>query len=288
MDTIRMTATAKINLALDVLKRRADGYHEVRMIMQMIQLHDHIDLERIPEPGVQLSCSVPALPTGEENIAYRAARRMLETYCPEGGVRIHIDKRIPIAAGMAGGSTDCAAVLEGINILFSLGLSRKQLMQEGLQLGADVPFCLMKQTALAEGIGEVLTPVPPLPDCPIVIARPPLDISTGHVYQSLHLDDQLRHPDVDGMIRALERGSLDEIARHLGNVLESVTLTEHPVIALIKQHILEAGALGTLMSGSGPTVFGLFDDIERARHACKAIEQEGLASHIFLTGPARF
>ena len=288
MDTIRMKAMAKINLALDVLKRRADGYHEVRMIMQMIQLHDRIDIERIPEPGVQLTCSVRDLSAGEDNIAYRAARQLLTNYCPGGGVRIHIDKRIPIAAGMAGGSTDCAAVLEGVNQLFSLGLSQRQLMQEGLKLGADVPFCLMKHTALAEGIGEILSPLPSLPDCHILIARPPLDISTGHVYQSLQLDKLQAHPDIDGMLQALREQSLSGITARLGNVLETVTIAEHPVIRTIRDMMCADGAMGALMSGSGPTVFGIFHDRNLAERACSNIEKEGLASHLYLTGPAIF
>lgn len=288
IETIRLHAMAKINLGLDVIGKRPDGYHDLRMIMQMINLHDRIDIERIEEPVIKLSTNLPFLPCDDRNIAYRAARKLLDEYAPEGGVDIRIEKHIPVAAGMAGGSTNCAAVLYGINKLFSLGLGMEELMDIGLSLGADVPFCLMKRTALAEGIGEKLTEISPLPDCFIVVAKPPVSISTKHVYSSLKLDETILHPDIDGICEALSRSDLHAVAEKLGNVLESVSIREHPVIREIKELIKGCGSLGTLMSGSGPSVFGLFDDKDKARAAYDSLTESELAQQVFLTRPATF
>ena len=288
LDTIRLNAMAKINLGLDVIGKRPDGYHDVRMIMQSIRLYDRIDIESTPQPGISLRTNLPFLPTDERNIAYKAARRMLEDFHIDGGVKISIEKHIPVAAGMAGGSTDCAAVLYGMDHLFSLGLGQEKLMKIGLSLGADVPYCLLRQAALAEGIGEVLTPLPPIAPCHILIAKPPVSVSTGQVYQSLILDRDTPHPDIDGMARAMKTGSLPGVVSRLGNVLESVTISMHPVIADIKKNIMSAGALGALMSGSGPTVFGIFDDEGKARAAYDIIRDSGLVQQVFLTSPVDF
>ena len=285
MDTIRLKARAKINLGLDVVRRREDGYHEVKMVMQMLRLYDQIDIEKTQESGILVRSNLSFLPTDERNIAYKAAKVMIDQFGLEQGVIIRIDKHIPVAAGMAGGSTDCAAVLYGINKLFGLRLNQKKLRELGVKLGADVPYCLMRQTALSEGIGEILTPISPLQDCPILIAKPSVSVSTRHVYEHLKLDEQTRHPDIDGIVTALADGDLYGVTDRMANVLETVTVPEHPVIDEIKKQMMASGAVNALMSGSGPTVFGIFDDEEKAKKACEDMKASGLARQIYLTRP---
>jgi len=285
MDTIRLKARAKINLGLDVVRRREDGYHEVRMVMQMLRLYDQIDIEKTQEPGILVRSNLSFLPTDERNIAYKAAKVMIEQFGLKQGVIIRIEKHIPVAAGMAGGSTDCAAVLYGMNKLFGLRLNQKKLREIGVKLGADVPYCLMRQTALSEGIGEILTPISPLQDCPILIAKPSVSVSTRHVYEQLKLDEQTMHPDIDGIVTALADGDLYGVTDRMANVLETVTIPEHPVIDEIKKQMMTSGAVNALMSGSGPTVFGIFDDEEKAKKACEDMKASGLARQIYLTRP---
>ena len=285
MDTIRLKARAKINLGLDVVRRREDGYHEVRMVMQMLKLYDQIDIEKTQESGILVRSNLSFLPTDERNIAYKAAKVMIDQFGLEQGVIIRIEKHIPVAAGMAGGSTDCAAVLYGMNKLFGLRLNQKKLREIGVKLGADVPYCLMRQTALSEGIGEILTPISPLQDCPILIAKPSISVSTRHVYEHLKLDEQTMHPDIDGIVTALADGDLYGVTDRMANVLETVTVPEHPVIDEIKKQMMASGAVNALMSGSGPTVFGIFDDEEKAKKACEDMKASGLARQIYLTRP---
>ena len=285
MDTIRLKARAKINLGLDVVRRREDGYHEVKMVMQMLRLYDQIDIEKTQESGIFVRSNLSFLPTDERNIAYKAAKVMIDQFGLEQGVIIRIEKHIPVAAGMAGGSTDCAAVLYGMNKLFGLRLNQKKLRELGVKLGADVPYCLMRQTALSEGIGEILTPISPLQDCPILIAKPSVSVSTRHVYEHLKLDEQTMHPDIDGIVTALADGDLYGVADRMANVLETVTVPEHPVIDEIKKQMMASGAVNALMSGSGPTVFGIFDDEEKAKKACEDMKASGLARQIYLTRP---
>ena len=285
MDTIRLKARAKINLGLDVVRRREDGYHEVKMVMQMLRLYDQIDIEKTQESGILVRSNLSFLPTDERNIAYKAAKVMIDQFGLEQGVIIRIEKHIPVAAGMAGGSTDCAAVLYGMNKLFGLRLNQKKLRELGVKLGADVPYCLMRQTALSEGIGEILTPISPLQDCPILIAKPSVSVSTRHVYEHLKLDEQTMHPDIDGIVTALADGDLYGVTDRMANVLETVTVPEHPVIDEIKKQMMASGALNALMSGSGPTVFGIFDDEEKAKKACEDMKASGLARQIYLTRP---
>ena len=285
MDTIRLKARAKINLGLDVVRRREDGYHEVKMVMQMLRLYDQIDIEKTQESGIFVRSNLSFLPTDERNIAYKAAKVMIDQFGLEQGVIIRIEKHIPVAAGMAGGSTDCAAVLYGMNKLFGLRLNQKKLRELGVKLGADVPYCLMRQTALSEGIGEILTPISPLQDCPILIAKPSVSVSTRHVYEHLKLDEQTMHPDIDGIVTALADGDLDGVTDRMANVLETVTVPEHPVIDEIKKQMMASGAVNALMSGSGPTVFGIFDDEEKAKKACEDMKASGLARQIYLTRP---
>ena len=285
MDTIRLKARAKINLGLDVVRRREDGYHEVRMVMQMLKLYDQIDIEKTQESGILVRSNLSFLPTDERNIAYKAAKVMIDQFGLEQGVIIRIEKHIPVAAGMAGGSTDCAAVLYGMNKLFGLRLNQKKLREIGVKLGADVPYCLMRQTALSEGIGEILTPISPLQDCPILIAKPSVSVSTRHVYEHLKLDEPTMHPEIDGIVTALADGDLYGVTDRMANVLETVTVPEHPVIDEIKKQMMASGAVNALMSGSGPTVFGIFDDEEKAKKACEDMKASGLARQIYLTRP---
>lgn len=280
---ISLKALAKINLGLDVVRRREDGYHEVRMIMQTIQLYDRLDIKRTQEPGIQIQTNLSFLPVNENNLIYKAAKLLMDEFSITDGVSVKLDKRIPVAAGMAGGSTDAAAMLIGVNRLFSLGLTKRQLMERGVQIGADVPYCIMRGTALAEGIGEALSPLPPMVKCPVLIAKPAISVSTKFVYQNLKLDDTTIHPDIDRLIDDIKAKNLYDIAAHMGNVLETVTIPNYPVIDEIKKHMLSNGAVGAMMSGSGPTVFGLFDDEDTAKKAYKAMRSSHLARQVYLT-----
>lgn len=280
---ISLKALAKINLGLDVVRRREDGYHEVRMIMQTIHLYDRLDIIRTKEPGIQIQTNLSFLPVNENNLIYKAAKLLMDEFSITDGVSVKLDKRIPVAAGMAGGSTDAAAMLIGVNRLFSLGLTKRELMERGVQIGADVPYCIMRGTALAEGIGEALSPLPPMVKCPVLIAKPSISVSTKFVYQNLKLDDTTIHPDIDLMIEDIKAKNLHDIAAHMGNVLETVTIPNYPVIDEIKKHMLSHGAVGAMMSGSGPTVFGLFDDEDTAKKAYKAMRSSHLARQVYLT-----
>lgn len=280
---ISLKALAKINLGLDVVRRREDGYHEVRMIMQTIYLYDRLDIKRTKELGIQIQTNLSFLPVNENNLIYKAAKLLMDEFSITDGVSVKLDKRIPVAAGMAGGSTDAAAMLIGVNRLFSLGLTKRQLMERGVQIGADVPYCIMRGTALAEGIGEALSPLPPMVKCPVLIAKPSISVSTKFVYQNLKLDDTTIHPDIDRLIDDIKAKNLYDIAAHMGNVLETVTIPNYPVIDEIKKHMLSNGAVGAMMSGSGPTVFGLFDDEDTAKKAYKAMRSSHLARQVYLT-----
>ncbi len=278
-----LKALAKINLGLDVLGRRENGYHDVRMVMQSVYLYDNVRLEAREEPGIELSSNLYYLPDDTGNIAYKAAQMMIEEFHLEGGVRITLDKHIPVAAGMAGGSSNAAAVLFGMNRLFGLELTRQELMERGVQLGADVPYCILRGTVLAEGIGEKLTVLPSIPKCAVLIAKPPVSVSTRVVYEALDSKEIVKHPDIDGLIRALEEGSLKHAVACMGNVLEDVTIPKYPVIREIKQEMMEAGALNAMMSGSGPTVFGLFENKIKARNAQERIRRKALAKQVYVT-----
>ena len=282
---LRLKAYGKINLALDVLGKRDNGYHDVRMIMQTVGLHDRIELYRTKEPGIRLETNLFYLPNNEQNLAYRAAALLMEEFGVKEGVSIKLKKFIPVSAGMAGGSTDAAAVLVGVNRMFDLGFTKKELMERGVKLGADVPYCIMKGTALSEGIGEKLTALAPMPDCYILLAKPPIAVSTKMVYENLHANELKEHPDIDGMVIALEEHSLQGITERMENVLETVTEVRYPVIAEIKACMKECGAMNSLMSGSGPTVFGIFTEKEKAEKAADAIRSRKLAKQVFVTQP---
>ncbi len=283
IDKTIQRAYAKINIGLDVLRRRADGYHEVKMIMQTVDIYDELVLERRKEPGIELRMDNSELPSGGDNLICRAADLLFREKKITGGVNISLTKRIPIAAGMAGGSADAAAALRGVNELFDLGYSLTELQALGVGLGADIPYCLAGGTMLSEGIGEILTPLPAPPAAHLVIAKPDINVSTAFVYGNLHADSLAWHPDIDGMIAALQKGDLDGITGRLGNVLETVTVKAHPVIEQIKELLRKQGAENALMSGSGPTVFGIFKEKETAARAAEAVERGQLAKQIFVT-----
>lgn len=282
MREIKLKARAKINLGLDVIRKREDGYHEVRMIMQMINLYDRITLRRSTEPGIRVTTNLPYLPVNEDNLVYRAAKLLMEEFKVTEGAEIGLQKYIPVAAGMAGGSSDAAAVMVGVNRIFHLGLTKKQLMERGVKIGADVPFCIMRGTALAEGIGEVLTPLPAMPHCSLVIAKPKIHVSTKFVYGNLKASELKEHPDIDGQVQALREGSLEQLVAKMGNVLETVTVPAYPVIDEIKRTMLKNDAMGAMMSGSGPTVFGIFEREERAQEVCRLLKKEGAAKQVYL------
>lgn len=283
MKELRLKALAKVNLGLDVLRRREDGYHEVKMVMQTIRLYDRLILKKTDRPGIQVKTNLYYLPANENNLVYQAAKLLQDEFDLKSGMVISLRKFIPVAAGMAGGSSDAAAVLYGMNRMFQLQLSREELMKLGVRIGADVPYCIMRGTALAEGIGEQLSALPPMPECQVVIARPPISVSTKFVYENLNLGEHTVHPDIDRIIKGLEEGDLHQVAAHMGNVLESVTIPHYPVIARIKEEMKAGGALNAMMSGSGPTVFGLFDNKEKAEQTCQALREGTLAKQVYLT-----
>ena len=266
MDEIELKAHGKINLSLDVLGRRDDGYHEVKMIMHTVGLYDSIYIRREREKGIRMECNLSSLPTNEENLMVKAARSILDEFSIEEGLSLRLTKRLPVAAGMAGGSADAAAVFHGINQLFHLNLSTEELEKRAVKFGADIPFCLHKGCYLSEGIGEKLKKLPTLPPCTIILVKPAFSLSTKLIYENLHLENltDKEHPGVDEMIDKLESGDLEEICKLGGNLLEKVSISLRPEIQAIKDFLIKEGALLSLMSGSGPTVFGIFPEEEKA------------------------
>lgn len=282
MQKLELEAYAKINLGLDVVRRLANGYHEVRMVMQTVGISDTLFLEKKKE-GITLTSDSGEAPADTDNLAYRAAALFFQETGVSGGVAICLHKRIPVAAGMAGGSTDAAAVLKGLDTLYGAGLSEEALCAMGKRLGADVPYCIMGGTALAEGIGEKLTKLPPAPPAVLLVAKPELSVSTREVYEKLCLDEKICHPDIDGMVDAVRQGSLSGITDRMGNVLESVTQREYPVIGELKTFMEQHGAVRALMSGSGPSVFGIYEEASAAQEAAALLQTKQLAKQIFVT-----
>lgn len=282
MNEYQLKAYAKINLGLDVVRRLENGYHEVKMVMQTVGIYDELTFTR-KATGIAITTDSGELPTNEDNLIYKAAKLLMERYNVQEGVSIHLQKNIPIAAGMAGGSTDAAATLKGINALFDLGCTQEELKEIGVKIGADVPYCVMGGTALAEGIGEKLTPLSPAPACFVLVAKPDINVSTKYVYEHLDATGVEKHPDIDGMVQAIETGNLQGVLERMENVLESVTIVAHPIIDTIKIRMKELGALNSMMSGSGPTVFGIFDNREKAEKAYEKLKAEQLAKQIFVT-----
>ena len=256
-NSIVLKSYGKINLGLDVLRRREDGYHEVRMIMQTVGLYDLLTMKKIKDDKIQMTCNLTFLPTDERNLVYKAVKLMKDKYHIKDGVEINLNKRIPVAAGMAGGSSNCAAALKGMNQLFDLGLSIDELCEIGVTLGADVPYCIWGGTALSEGIGEKLSRVDAMPECYILIAKPGISVSTAFVYHRLE------------------------------NVLETVTIKEYPIIEEVKKHLMDQGAMGALMSGSGPTIFAIFQDKKTADNALKSLRSIEDIKQAYVVRPIR-
>ena len=280
---MKLRALAKINLGLDVTGKREDGYHEVRMVMQTIQMYDQLEIKESKEPGIRLTTNLPFLPCNDGNLVYKAAKLLMDEFDIRQGVDMNLTKFIPVAAGMAGGSSDAAAALVGINRLFKLGLSQKELMDRAVNIGADVPYCVMRGTALAEGIGEKLTRITQVPDCFVLIGKPGINVSTKAAYESLQLDKISSHPDIDGMIGDIERGDLLAMTQKMGNVFEPGIIEKYPVIGEIKALMESHGALKAMMSGSGPTVFGIFDNREKMEAAAEVLRESRLAKTVFAT-----
>ena len=279
---MKINAYAKINIGLDVLARRPDGYHEVRMVMQTVGLHDEITVETCDEPGIFISSDSGKVPLGEDNLIYKAAALIMKEYSLLRGVRIKLTKNIPVAAGLAGGSTDAVATLRAIDRLYDLGLSDDRLCELGVRIGADVPYCLTGGTVLCEGIGEKMTKLDAHPACTVLLAKPPEGVSTAYVYKHLELD-KVTHPDIDAIIDGIRANDLSAVASHTGNVLESVTIPEHPVIGRIKDIMRNNGAKASLMSGSGPTVFGLFESEDDAKKAFGELERSQTDLELIIT-----
>ena len=274
MDKLNYKARAKINLGLDVCRRLENGYHEVKMVMQTVDIYDELEFKKRNDPDIILSVnSRDYLGDLENNLIFKAAKLMREWYNISQGIEIKLRKNIPVAAGMAGGSTDAAATMIAINEMFELGLSKEELMERAVSLGADIPFCILGGTALAQGIGEKLISLPAPPKASLLVVKPPIMVPTKWVYENLHLDKIEKHPDIDGMIDALKEGNLRGITERMENVMESVTEQAYPIITDIKKMMLGNGALNAVMSGSGPSIFGVFLDEETANTAAVYVDQ---------------
>ncbi|WP_022779742.1 4-(cytidine 5'-diphospho)-2-C-methyl-D-erythritol kinase [Butyrivibrio sp. AE3009] len=283
--TIEKKAYGKINLGLDVTGRRADGYHIVRMIMQNVDLYDTLVFEDNDSGEINLFTESDKVPSDGSNLICKVARQLREEFGVKKGADIRLTKRIPVAAGMAGGSTDGAAAYTALNELWGLGLTKEQLCERAVKLGADIPYCIMGGTALAEGIGEELTIIKDLPKCPIVIAKPPIDVSTGWVYKELDSKEIENHPDIDGIRGAIEAGDIRKMCELIGNVLEPVTASRYSEIGQLESLLEEAGAIRAFMTGSGPTVFAIFEDENRAKEAVDKVLASQITKEVYLSGP---
>lgn len=283
MKQIKLNARAKINITLDVIRKRDDGYHDLSMIMQTVNLCDNLIIKTDDSKTIKITSNYSWLPCDERNLVYKAASLMKKEYNIKDGLTIHLEKNIPVAAGMAGGSSDCAATLVGIRNLFKIKADDNELMTLGKSLGADVPYCILRGTALAEGIGEKLTPLPPFPNSILLIAKPPINVSTGTVFGSFDLNEVDKHPDNQKMIELIKNKDLKGICENMCNVLETVTIKNYPIIDTIKKSMLECGAIGSLMSGSGPTVFGFFESYDMALKALKYIRTKHHIREVYIT-----
>ena len=280
---MRLRALAKINLGLDIIRKREDGYHEVRMIMQTIQMYDVLDIRKSEVPGISLTTNLPYIPTDERNLVYKAAKLLMDEFGITEGISVNLEKFIPVAAGMAGGSSDAAAAFVGVNRLFELGLSEEELMKRAVKVGADVPYCIMRGTALAEGIGEKLTRLPQVPHCFVLVGKPGINVSTKLAYENLNLAGISHHPNIDGMMEDIRREDLYGMVSKMENVFEPGIIGKYPVIQEIKNLMEANGALKAMMSGSGPTVFGIFDDEEKLETAAAVLRESRLAKTVFAT-----
>lgn len=282
---MELTANAKINLTLDILHKREDGYHDLQMVMQSVTLADTLTVTPARGPQGDAVADLRFLPTGNKNLAQVAAAAFRAATGQDCQVDVNIRKRVPVCAGLAGGSADAAAVLRAMNALTGAGLSPAQLAKIGERAGSDVPFCVLGGTALAEGRGEQLVPLPSLPSCHIVICKPPFSISTPQLFGRVNVRKIVRRPDTAGVIAALEAGDLPGVARRMYNVFEDVLEPRRAAeICAIKAALIDRGALGASMSGSGPSVFGLFDREDAARDACALLRES--YRDVFLCAPA--
>ena len=278
---MKIKAYAKINISLDIVgKRESDGYHLLKMIMQNIDLYDEISIEKQKE-GITISCNKNYVPTDSRNLAYKAASLFKETYNIDDGVHIDIVKNIPVSAGLAGGSTDAAAVLKLMNKIFEVNASDEELMNIGLKLGADIPYCINGGTAICEGIGEKITTLQPFKDKILVLVKPSFGVSTKEVYKSFNLDRVRVHPKTDSLIEAMENDDLYYVANNMKNLLENVTLRKHNILIKIKEEMNRYGAVGSMMSGSGPSVFAFFDDMLKAQRCYEKMKES--YKEVFLT-----
>ncbi len=282
MEAFTLQAMAKVNLGLDVIRRLENGYHEVRMIMQTVHLYDELTFETA-DAGIHLQVDRQDLPGDETNLVYKAAKLIMEEHPVSGGVKITLKKQIPMAAGLAGGSSDAAAVFHGLNRLFSIGMDVEEMKRLGVRIGADVPFCIVGGTMLSEGIGERLTPLPGISEAHLVIARPDIHVSTKYVYENLHVEQVAHHPDMDRVEAAVRDGDLDNMCYYMENILETVTERKYPEISEIKTRLKNCGAITALMSGSGPSVFGIFKTAHQAEMACGELKKQGIAKDLFVT-----
>lgn len=283
MDRVVTKAYAKINLGLDVIRKRPDGYHDVKMVMQTVDLYDVLSVSKKEEDTITISTQHADLPVNEDNLIYKAIKLMKDTYGIEGGVHVDLVKNIPIAAGMAGGSTDAAAAMRAMNELFEINRPLKELEQIAVKIGADVPYCVQGGTVLSEGIGELLTNLPNAPQCILLIAKPDISVSTKYVYENLNLPQLTKHPDIDAMVEAIKDGDMQGMLEPMDNVLATVTEEKYEIIGTIKKTMEKQGAIKAMMSGSGPTVFGIFETMVQAAGAYDSIKENGLAREIFIS-----
>ena len=277
---MKIKAYGKVNISLDVVGKREDGYHLLSMIMQNIDLYDEIEVEK-QECGIILECNKSYVPVDNRNLAYKAAEIFKERYDIVDGVKINIEKNIPVSAGLAGGSTDAAAVLKVMNKLFNVNATEEELMELGLKLGADIPYCIHGGTALCEGIGEIITPIKPFRDKIVVLVKPAFGVSTKEVYKNFNLEKVKQHPKTAEIINAIENDDLNFVASNMKNLLENVTLRKHKILIKIKEEMNAFGAINSMMSGSGPTVFAFFDDMLKAQRCFEKMKKK--YSDVFIT-----
>ena len=283
MNRVTLRPLAKVNLGLDIVRLREDGYHEVKMVMQTLQLHDYLSMDKLPEDKITMKSNLSYLPVNENNLAVKAVKLLKDEFHIKEGVALNLKKVIPVSGGMAGGSTDAASALWGMNRLFHLNLSKQELMERGVKLGADVPYCILRGTALSEGIGEILTSLPAPPECGVLVVKPSFSVSTAKAYADYDSLTEVIHPDIDGLIEAIRAKDLDAMCAKMGNSLELVTEAKHPMITEIKNKMEECGAKKAMMSGSGPTVFGIFKTLEEAESAMPVFKKKRGISQVYAT-----
>lgn len=283
MNEVRMISRAKINISLDVVRKRSDGYHDLSMIMQTINLYDKVNLRIVKSKGIVIETNLPFLPVDQRNLVYRIIEYMLEIYDISEGIYVDLYKMIPIAAGLAGGSANAAATIKGMNLLFDLKLSLQEMIGIGKLFGADIPYCLVEGTVLAEGIGDVMTLLPDFPECNIVIVKPNIGVSTAAAFGKLQTQKILKRPNNNLLIEAIEKKDLITISQNMVNVLEEVSIQDYQEIEIIKNQLMNHGALGALMSGSGSAVFGIFNSTEAADQAASMMKKIDFVKFVYST-----